>query len=182
MHFWTIVAALMFPGAASAQYINPRSMGRQTASLTSNQATQRESAMASAFLASNPVAQRVGTQAFLIESAGGVSGSLLGFGLVYLAASDCGEDLSCTLQQAFGAVALGTVASAGGAYLAGRLAETQPSGVGALLGAVAGAAGGIGLWHLITEELNLVVSDEAAVLSYTITQGMVTALGSRLAR
>ena len=124
-----------------------------------------------------------GGASFAIEAAGGIGGSLLGFGLVYLLGNDCDvEDLGCNLETAFGAMALGTAVSAGGAYLAGRLADTQPSGVGAVLGSVAGAAAGVGLWHLFTEELDLVNNDKAAVLSYSVAQGIVTALGSRIGR
>jgi hypothetical protein len=133
----------------------------------------------SASFGSQP-AQRAGARAFLVETAGGVGGSLLGFGLLFLQGDDCGEDLGCTLRHAFEAVALGTVASAGGAYLAGRLADTQPSGVGAVLGAVVGVAAGVGLWHLFTEDLDVVNNERAAVLSYTVTQGVFTALGSRI--
>ena len=121
--------------------------------------------------------------AFLIETVGGAAGSLLGFGLLYLIGNDCDvEDLGCNLEHAFGGIALSTATAAGGAYLAGRLADTQPSGVGAVLGSVAGAAAGIGMWHLFTEELDLVNNDLAAALSYSVTQGVVTALGSRIGR
>lgn len=122
-------------------------------------------------------------QAFLVEAAGGVAGSLLGFGLVYLMGNDCDvEDLACNLEHAFGGIALSTATSAAGTYLAGRLGDTQPSGFGAILGSAAGAAAGIGMWHLFTEELDLINNDLAATLSYSVTQGIVTALGSRIGR
>jgi hypothetical protein len=124
-----------------------------------------------------------GTRAFLIEAAGGTAGSLLGFGAVYLLADDCNvEDLSCNLENAFSAIAAGTVGSAIGAYVLGRAADTQPSGIGVTIGSIAGAAAGIGLWHLFTEELNVINDTGPAMVSYALAQGVVTALGSRIVR
>lgn len=128
-------------------------------------------------------AGRGGPAAFAVESAGGIAGSLAGFGVGYAVAERCdGEDLVCNLEHAAAAVATGTVFSALGAYGAGRLGDTRPSGLGASLGALVGAAAGIGAWHLATEELDVVRSDVGAVLTYGVTQGIITALGSRLVR
>jgi len=130
-----------------------------------------------------PQTPATGGRAFLIESAGGTAGSALGFGLIYLLGRDCDvEDLGCNLQNAFGAVAVGTAASAAGAYLAGRLGNTRPSGWGATVGSIAGAGGAIGLWHLLTEELDVVNDQGAVVVTYALTQGLMTALGSRIGR
>lgn len=130
-----------------------------------------------------PSGSRTPVQAFAIEAAGGIAGSLLGFGIVYLGEEDCSvEDLGCHLENAFLGIVLGTIGSATGAYVAGRTFDTRPSGAGATLGAVAGAAAGIGTWHLFTEELDLVNRTEAAVAVYVITQGVFAALGSRLVR
>ena len=124
-----------------------------------------------------------GATAVLIEAAGGTAGSLAGFALVYSTSGRCDvEDLACNLQHAGAAVLVATAGAAAGAYLAGRLARTQPSMVGAALGAVVGAAGGIGVAHLLTEELNLVNSDTGAIIGYAVAQGTLTALGSRVAR
>ena len=126
---------------------------------------------------------RTPAQAFAIEAAGGVAGSLIGFGVVLLGEDECDvEDLGCHLERAFLGIALGTLASAAGTYLAGRAFDTQPSGAGATLGAVVGAATGIGAWHLFTEELDLVNRTEAAVVVYALAQGVMAALGSRLLR
>jgi phosphate/sulfate permease len=126
---------------------------------------------------------RTPAQAFAIEAAGGVAGSLIGFGVVLLGDDDCDvEDLGCHLERAFLGIALGTLGSAAGTYLAGRAFDTRPSGAGATLGAVVGAAAGIGAWHLFTEELDLVNRTEAAVVVYALTQGVMAALGSRLLR
>jgi hypothetical protein len=127
--------------------------------------------------------ERTGGSAFLIEAAGGIAGSLAGFALVYSTSGSCeSEDLVCNLQHAGAAIAAGTVGAAGGTYIAGRLAHTQPSAVGAFLGAVVGAAAGIGVWHLATEELDVVKSDAGAIITYGVTQGVVAALGSRIGR
>lgn len=126
---------------------------------------------------------RTGAAAFLVEAAGGTAGSLAGFGVGYALADRCdSEDLVCNLENAGTALLAGTVLAALGTYVAGRLGDTEPSALGAGLGAVAGAAAGIGVWHLLTEELNVVTSDAGAVASYVVTQGIVTALGSRLVR
>jgi CDP-diglyceride synthetase len=125
-----------------------------------------------------------GISAFGAEALGASVGSALGFGLIYLAREDdCGvEDLSCNLESAAIAIAVGTAGAAAGDYLAGKLFGTKPSVTGAIVGAVAGVAAGIGTWHLFTEELDLVNNPEAATATYVITQGIVTALGSRLVR
>ena len=126
---------------------------------------------------------RSGGSAFLIEAAGGIAGSLAGFALVYSAADDCEpEDLACDLGHAGAAVGVSTAAAAGGVFLAGRLGKTDPSGVGAALGALVGAVAGLGMAHLVTEELNVVNSDAGAIITYSVTQGIVAALGSRIAR
>lgn len=124
-----------------------------------------------------------GGQSFALEAAGGIAGSMLGFGVIYLSNDRCGvEDLGCTLEAVFTGMVLGTVASAGGAYLAGKAGDTDPSLLGASLGAIAGAGAGVGLWALFTEQLDVGNKELAAAVTYTVTQGLVTALGSRLLR
>jgi hypothetical protein len=122
-------------------------------------------------------------QGFAIEAAGGIAGSLLGLSVVLLRKDDCDvEDLGCHVQNAFLGIALGTLGSAAGTYIAGHAFDARPSGAGATLGAVAGAAAGLGAWHLFTQELDLVNRTEAAVVVYAVTQGVMAALGSRLVR
>ena len=58
--------------------------------------------------------------------------------------------------------------------------DTDPSLLGASLGAIAGAGVGVGLWHLFTEELDIGNSPLIAVLTYSTAQGLASALGSRL--
>ena len=127
-------------------------------------------------------AQETGARAFAIEAAGATAGSLLGFGVVYLARDSCGvEDLGCTIKRAGLGIGLSTVGAAAGNHIAGRLGETNPSGWGAVLGAVVGAAAGVGAWHLFTEELDVANNPAAAIAVYAVTQGLITAAGSRLA-
>ncbi|HEX6252021.1 MAG TPA: hypothetical protein VFZ56_11360 [Gemmatimonadaceae bacterium] len=134
-------------------------------------------------LLSHPAgAQTTGTRAFAIEAAGATAGSLLGFGVVYLARDSCGvEDLGCTIRKAGLGIGLSTVGAAAGGYFAGRAGGTNPSGWGSALGAVAGAAAGVGAWHLFTEELDVANSPAAAIAVYAVTQGLLTAAVSRLA-
>jgi predicted RNA-binding protein with PUA-like domain len=121
--------------------------------------------------------------AFVVEAAGGIAGSFTGFGLVYALGDRCaGEDLACEIRTAGGAIAAGTVVSALGTYWAGKAFDTNPSGLGAALGSIAGAAAGIGAWHLMTEELDVVKSDAGAIITYGVVQGLMSALGSRVVR
>lgn len=123
------------------------------------------------------------TRDFAVEATGGIAGSLIGFGAVYLLAADsCPvEDLGCNLRNAFSAIAVGTAGSAAGTILLGRARGTGPSVVGAIVGSIAGAAAGIGVWHLFTEEFDIINHREVAIVGFSVTQGIVTALGSRLA-
>ena len=129
-------------------------------------------------------ARTTGVSAFGAEALGASVGSALGFGLIYLSQKDeCDvEDLSCNLSNAALGIAVGTAGAAVGDYLAGKLFDTRPSVTGAVIGALAGAAAGIGTWHLFTEDLDLVNKSQAATGVYVITQGVVTALGSRIVR
>jgi hypothetical protein len=60
------------------------------------------------------------------------------------------------------------------------MADTRPSTPGAIAGSLAGIAAGIGVVHLFSEELDLTRSDAALFVTYSLTQGIVTALGSRI--
>ena len=136
---------------------------------------------ASSVLAAKPGAA-AGAGAFVIEGFGATAGSFAGMVAVVLATrDDCDvEDLSCNLGNAGLGLLTSTAGAALGATLAGNLAATEPSGWGAIVGAVAGSVAGIGVWHLVTEELNISRSRKVAVASYSLTQGVVTALGSRI--
>ena len=133
-------------------------------------------------------AQRVESNryaAFPVEAAGGIAGSLIGAGagLLILNKSCDSEDLVCDLTRAGLAISLATVGSAAGTVIAGRAGNTNPSTGGAIVGSLVGAAAGLGVVHLMTEELNVAHGSTAAsILAFSITQGLVTALGSRIFR
>jgi hypothetical protein len=127
---------------------------------------------------------RRGTGAFAIEAVGGTAGSLAGVGLglaISRANDECGsEDLACQLRQAATTGTVSVIGATAGAFLAGRTATTEPSVAGSLLGAVAGAAAGVGVIHLLTEETKLARNNGTLVVAYSVTQGVVSALGSRI--
>lgn len=126
---------------------------------------------------------RSGFSALAIETLGGAVGSAAGFGLGVLAADTdaCNnEDLQCILEDVAIALGASAVGAALGSWTAGKAGSTRPSLLGAALGSVAGAVAGLGTVHLLTEEFDLAVNDGIQLLSYVITQGVVTALGSRL--
>jgi hypothetical protein len=117
-----------------------------------------------------------------LEAAGAVGGSLVGVGLGILIAQpdDCGEDLSCTLNDVALVGLSSAVGAAGGDYLVGRLADTDPDLLGAALGAVLGAAAGAGLLKLLEEAGTGANEGAVAVISFSVTQGLLTAAGSRI--
>ena len=124
-----------------------------------------------------------GGRAFTVEAAGGVIGSAAGaaLGLAVSRVDDCGvDDLACTIQG-LGAAGIGSVIGAtAGTIIAGKAIRSRPSGVGSFVGSVAGAVAGVALIHGITEEANLKLEQPMTIVVYSVTQGIVTALGSRL--
>jgi hypothetical protein len=125
-----------------------------------------------------------GTRAFAAEALGGTLGSAVGIGLGLAVArpDDCpsDDDVVCTLRRLGVTGAIGVIGATVGTVVAGRVADTDPSLVGAFLGAAAGAAAGIGLEHLITEEMGQPLGNVGAVLLFSVTQGILAAAGSRL--
>jgi hypothetical protein len=126
--------------------------------------------------------ERSGAEAWAIETAGGSVGSLVGFGVgALMARGDCeAEDLECYLD-AVGRVLL--TASAGstlGAWGLGKATGTNPSFIGAALGSLAGALAGAGAIKLIDEATSDGDGGGGAVIGFSIAQGVVTALGSRI--
>lgn len=120
-----------------------------------------------------------GGAAFTVEAAGATAGSLLGAGLA-LATIDCdGEDLDCVLGGVAVTGVLGAAGSVGGDLLAGRLADTRPSVGGAVGGAVLGTLGGLAVVKGLEEAG---VDGAPAIVGFSVTQGLFTALGSRLFR
>lgn len=121
--------------------------------------------------------------AFVIEAAGGAAASFAAFSVMAAALEECDvDDLACDISSVAASVGVATIASAGGAYLAGSLARTGPSALGAAIGSLVGAAAGVGAWHFIKEEIDIGTSDAGAIAIYAVTQGVVTALGSRIVR
>jgi uncharacterized membrane protein YfcA len=127
---------------------------------------------------------RRGSAALTFETLGGIAGSLVGVGgglLIAKAGNECGnEDLACGLEQAATTGLVSIVGATAGTYLAGRAANTEPSVLGAFLGSIAGVAAGVGVIHLLTEESKVASNNATLVAAYSITQGLVAAIGSRL--
>jgi hypothetical protein len=127
---------------------------------------------------------RSGASALAVEALGGTVGSLAGVGaglLLTRAVNECeSEDLVCNLRRAATTGVASVVGATVGTYVAGRAADTEPSIVGSLLGAVAGAAAGVGVVHLLTEETNVARNNATLVVAFSVTQGIVTAIGSRI--
>lgn len=128
---------------------------------------------------------RSGGSAFAIEALGGTAGSLAGVGVGLLLSGAwtdrCNnEDLACLLRQIAATGVVSVAGATAGTYIAGRAADTGPSFVGGLLGAVAGAAAGAGVIHLLTEETRVADNNATLAVAYSVTQGIVSALGSRL--
>jgi hypothetical protein len=127
-----------------------------------------------------------GARAFATEAVGGTIGSAIGIavGLAVAKPADCPseDDVACTLQRLGITGVIGVAGATIGTHVAGRLAGTSPSLLGAFLGAAAGAAAGVGLEHLITEELNQQLGNAGTLLLFSVTQGLLAAAGSRLVR
>jgi hypothetical protein len=121
--------------------------------------------------------------AFAIEAAGGTVGSIAGLtlGLAVARIDDCdSEDLACLLSGLSVGGVGGVIGATLGTVLVGRRFNTRPSTAGAIVGSLAGAAAGIGVVHLLTEEANMRLERVGSVLVFSVTQGLVTAIGSRI--
>lgn len=124
-----------------------------------------------------------GAGALAIETLGGTLGSAAGFGLGVLISrvDEChSDDLQCTLEKVGIALGLSGAGAGAGSFLAGRIGATEPSGWGALIGGFVAIPAGIGVVHLISEELELSRGDFVLAASYTLTQGLLSAIGSRI--
>jgi hypothetical protein len=125
--------------------------------------------------------ERSASGGFAIEAVGGALGSAVGVGVGLLITDpgDCdGEDLQCILE---GLGITGLIAAAGapvGTLLAGYAWHTQPSLLGAALGSIAGIAVGLGVIKLF-DEAGVSVGGLGAGVTFTLSHGIVTALGSR---
>ena len=128
-------------------------------------------------------AARPAGQAFAIEAAGATAGSLVAVIATHQIANRTRgacpvEDLGCLIRRIGLTGATSLVGAAAGGYLAGRAADTGPSGAGSVLGAAAGVAAGAGALHLVSGNLD-VHSRPAIAVTYAVVQGLATALVSR---
>lgn len=122
-------------------------------------------------------------ESYLTEAAGGALGSLVGLGIgIALARPDAcdSEDLACILDGVAVGLVGSTVGAGVGAWTAGRWRDTQPSGWGAAVGAVAGAAGGLGVIKLIEEISPGRGEGVGAIALYGLTHGLITAFFTRI--
>jgi hypothetical protein len=122
-------------------------------------------------------------EAFAIEAGGATAGSIIAVVAAHQVANRIHgacpvEDLGCLIRRIGLTGAASVAGAAGGGYLAGRIAETRPSGAGSVLGAVVGVAAGAGALHLIGENLDIHARPALAV-TYAVVQGLSTALLSR---
>lgn len=109
-------------------------------------------------------------------------GSAAGLGWALLLANpeDCPtDDLQCILERLGMVGSSAAVGAALGVYLAGRLADTEPSAAGAVIGTLVGTAGAVGLLTLL-EQSGADPGGAALVVGYTVVHGMITAAGSRV--
>ena len=126
---------------------------------------------------------RSGVSAFVIEAAGGTLGSVAGVALGLAAAriDSCdSEDLACILSGLSVGGLGGVVGATLGTVVVGRSFDTRPSTAGAIVGSVVGVAAGLGVVHIITEEASTRLGRVGGVLVFSTTQGLLTALGSRI--
>lgn len=125
-----------------------------------------------------------GARAFASEAVGGTIGSALGIaiGLAVARPSDCrsDDDVACALQKLGITGIIGVTGATIGTVVAGRWVGAKPSVVGAFLGAAAGAVAGIGLEHLVTEEMDRSLGDAGTIVLFSVTQGILAAAGSRI--
>lgn len=121
--------------------------------------------------------------ALAIEAAGATVGSLAGvtLGLGVSGIDRCdSEDLACILSGLSVGGVGGVVGATVGTLIVGRQLNTRPSTAGAIVGSIVGAAAGLGVVHLMTEEATIKLGRIGGVLVFSATQGLVTAVGSRI--
>ena len=140
---------------------------------------------ARALLADRIAAQQAESRApaFVTEWAGGTLGSLAGLGLGLLIAqpSRCGgDDIECVFDTLGTVWLTSSLGSGAGVQIGGRLGDTNPSLTGALIGGVVGAVAGALVLTLMEEAVR--TDGTLAVATFSLTQGLVSALGSRVGR
>lgn len=119
--------------------------------------------------------------AFSIEAAAGSVGSLVGIALVGLS-HECGiDDLGCLLMKVGASGATGAIGATFATYAAAGYTRSPRSIGGAALGAVVGTGVGLGLHWILNHASDRNFDDPYAVVPiFTLSQGILTAAGSRL--
>jgi hypothetical protein len=121
---------------------------------------------------------------FAAAAVGGVLGSAVGLtvGILATQPDSCpaDDDIVCPFRKLAVTGVLGVAGAAVGVGLAERRAGGGASPVGAVLGAVAGTVAGIGIVHLLTQELDTGGGRTLAIATMAVSQGVLAAAGSRL--
>jgi hypothetical protein len=128
--------------------------------------------------------ERTGMMGWTIEAAGGTIGSVAGFGIgmAIFDEEDCGDDLVCIFEGVAGVLALSSAGATVGTWGLGSAANTNPSVLGAALGSIVGAAAGLGMLKVLEEIESDWDEGTAAIVGFTVTQGVFTAIGSRVGK
>jgi hypothetical protein len=119
-----------------------------------------------------------------IEAAGGTIGSVVGYGIgVGIADEDeCEDEVGCILTDMSGVLFAASAGATLGTWALGSAADTSPSFWGATLGSIVGAAAGLGILEVLDQIDPDWDEGTAAVVGFTVTQGVFTAIGSRVAK
>ena len=119
--------------------------------------------------------------AFTIEAAAGSVGSLVGIAVVGLS-NKCGvDDLACLLLKVGASGATGALGATLATYGAAGYTGSKRSLAGAALGAVVGTGVGLGVHWLLNRASDRNFDDPQAVVPiFTLSQGILSAVGSRL--
>ena len=137
------------------------------------------------FLASIPAASQDSGPSpvtVLAQWGGGSVGSAAGYSAAFLVTRPdrCGDDPGCILPALAANAASAAVGSWAGVMLVGRATETNPSGWGAALGSVGGAAAGAGVLVALQEIRREDLQGGTALLVFSVTHGLLSALGERV--
>ena len=118
--------------------------------------------------------------AYLLEALGGTAGSFVGMGLVGLV-SNCGvDDLVCLLKTVGAGGVAGVVGATVGVSLVARATGSRRSIAGAALGAVVGTGLGVLIHIGLDRGTDRNLDDVIVIPIFTVSQGTIAALGSRL--
>ncbi len=120
-------------------------------------------------------------RAFAVEALGASVGSLIGIGIVALA-TKCGvDDLACGITRTVAGGAAGAAGAAIATVLVTRQTGSSRSAGGAIVGAIVGTGVGLGIHYLLNRESDRNLGDLVTIPIFTLSQGILAALGSRVA-